>query len=305
MGQLHRVQWIDLQVRLKKYPNCSTIAGHFEISRRQAARDIEYLRYSLGAPLEYDSSRGGYVYRDESFAIPSLFISEQQKQRLSYMASVYRYAASPDMQQMGKLFSQLAGSQDRGYTSLPRFYLVNPSESQVFQVLERAIHLSRKVRMEYVNAQKSSGNRVVHPYRVMESDARRFLMAFCEKRSEPRLFRLDRIQKIEMLEELFQWPSREELETFRAKTFSKDFRKPYVALLRVEPGKLPPIPRGNAGPVLEMVELGNEMYQCFFFRSAELFSWMIQVPGRVHIVSPGWLKEKWKAVLHKALRQKE
>ena len=52
MSNLHRIQWIDAQIRAERFPNCSTIARKFEITRRQASRDIEYLRYSLGAPVE-------------------------------------------------------------------------------------------------------------------------------------------------------------------------------------------------------------------------------------------------------------
>lgn len=56
MSSLHRIQWIDEQIRRERYPNCSDIAERFEITRRQASRDIEYLRYSLDAPVEYDAT---------------------------------------------------------------------------------------------------------------------------------------------------------------------------------------------------------------------------------------------------------
>lgn len=48
MSNLHRILWIDQEIRRGGYPNSRTIAEQFEISPRQAARDIEYLRYSLG-----------------------------------------------------------------------------------------------------------------------------------------------------------------------------------------------------------------------------------------------------------------
>lgn len=60
MSNLHRIQWIDKQLRAKGYPYARTIAERLEISTRQAARDIEYMRYSLGAPIEYCPSMKGY-----------------------------------------------------------------------------------------------------------------------------------------------------------------------------------------------------------------------------------------------------
>lgn len=49
MAKLHRIIWIDAQIRADKFPNARTIAQEFEISQRQAARDLEYLRDSLGS----------------------------------------------------------------------------------------------------------------------------------------------------------------------------------------------------------------------------------------------------------------
>ena len=42
VSNLHRIQWVDAMIRAERYPNCRTIAAKFEISPRQAARDIEY-----------------------------------------------------------------------------------------------------------------------------------------------------------------------------------------------------------------------------------------------------------------------
>ncbi|MDF2938847.1 MAG: hypothetical protein K0Q90_4220, partial [Paenibacillaceae bacterium] len=34
----------DQQIRRMKYPNCKSLSEHFEISVRQANRDLEYLK---------------------------------------------------------------------------------------------------------------------------------------------------------------------------------------------------------------------------------------------------------------------
>lgn len=49
MSNLHRIVWIDAKIRADSFPNCSTIAQEFEILRRQAMRDIEYLREKFEA----------------------------------------------------------------------------------------------------------------------------------------------------------------------------------------------------------------------------------------------------------------
>lgn len=41
MSNLHRIRWFDGQIREGNYPNSTALAGQFEISKRQAQRDIE------------------------------------------------------------------------------------------------------------------------------------------------------------------------------------------------------------------------------------------------------------------------
>jgi predicted DNA-binding transcriptional regulator YafY len=60
VASLHRLQWIDECIRHNKYPNITQIVERFEISRRQALRDVEYLRDSLGAPIKYNAKYQGY-----------------------------------------------------------------------------------------------------------------------------------------------------------------------------------------------------------------------------------------------------
>ncbi|RXZ77790.1 hypothetical protein EBB07_27340 [Paenibacillaceae bacterium] len=89
MALLHRIQWIDERIRASRFPNINQIVEQFEISRRQALRDIEYLRDSLGAPLDYCAKSKGYYYTDRSFAVPSQFMTDNQKELLSALASHY------------------------------------------------------------------------------------------------------------------------------------------------------------------------------------------------------------------------
>jgi len=62
VSNLHRIIWLDEQLRNKRYPDRQKIADKFEISIRQVARDIEYMKYSMGAPIEYSAFHRGYYY---------------------------------------------------------------------------------------------------------------------------------------------------------------------------------------------------------------------------------------------------
>ena len=71
------------------YPNASKLADKFEISLRQAQRDIEYMRDSMNAPLVYCAGKRGYLY-ENSYVLPSFFLSESEKEMVNSLAKQYR-----------------------------------------------------------------------------------------------------------------------------------------------------------------------------------------------------------------------
>ena len=64
-----RIQWLHEELLRGTYPNAARLAERFHISRRQAQRDIDFLKRRLGAPLEYDGHVMGYRYASP-FALP-------------------------------------------------------------------------------------------------------------------------------------------------------------------------------------------------------------------------------------------
>ena len=52
-------------------------------------RDIEYLRYSLGAPVEYEYERNGYFYKEAGFEIPKEKITSEDVSLLAELSLSY------------------------------------------------------------------------------------------------------------------------------------------------------------------------------------------------------------------------
>lgn len=90
MSNWHRILWIDKQIRENRYPNYTRISERFNISVRQASRDVEYLRDSLEAPVDYCPMKRGYRYTDAAFRLPAVTITGPEKQALSLLAEKAR-----------------------------------------------------------------------------------------------------------------------------------------------------------------------------------------------------------------------
>lgn len=109
MSNSHRLIWIDTQIRNKRYPNAVSISRHFEISVRQGARDIEYLRYSLGAPLAYSHLYKGYYYTDEAFNLPGVYLTPQERATLRELGATYSLIPENHASNIAKLFQRISG----------------------------------------------------------------------------------------------------------------------------------------------------------------------------------------------------
>ncbi len=116
MANLHRLQWIDAEIRAGRYPNARALADQFEISRRQALRDLEYLRDSLGAPLVYSAAHRGFHYADQAYILPGPYVTPAQQGLLTHLAAYYADVSRRDDRfattyaEMAALFSRLGGA---------------------------------------------------------------------------------------------------------------------------------------------------------------------------------------------------
>ena len=132
MSNLHRIVWIDRQIRLSRYPNRKTIAKKFEISIRQAARDIEYMRDSLLAPIEYSSSKKGYYYKEgTTFALPYSYITKEEHKLLEHLAKQYANYGGSQAAQVAEFFQRLTQGQrqnNQDLDNIPTFTPPGPDQ---------------------------------------------------------------------------------------------------------------------------------------------------------------------------------
>ena len=84
-----RIVWFHNRVNGERFPNAGELAETFEISLRQAQRDIEYMSDAMNAPLVYEAKERGYRYEKE-YVLPSFFLSEGEKETVRLLAEQNR-----------------------------------------------------------------------------------------------------------------------------------------------------------------------------------------------------------------------
>ncbi len=204
------MQYIDEQLREKKYPNCTRLAKYLDVTTKSIQRDIEFMRNTLGAPIEYNNKVKGYFYIDGWNFLPTMYFNElEAKSLMATRAVLAQYQGAP-------YYSEISGALDKVLHCLPealteehfldvysfaRTSAKLPSP-EYFTKLEKAIKNHSKVRISYEALRTGEQTeRVVHPYRLHLFEDTWFLIAICELRKRPRAFILRRIKSLEVLNE--------------------------------------------------------------------------------------------------------
>ena len=286
MSNLHRIQWIDKYIRARKYPNCNTIAVEFCISRRQASRDIEYLRYSLNGPVEYSPEHNGYYYTDETYHLPSLLISRQDREMLSFLADRYKHQGSEMSIRLADLFTKLSGegeSPGGKKLSLP-VYQMNQKEIHTLRSMEPAIKQTKKIKIHYISAGNNITTRVIHPYCLFIRKHMHYCAGYCELRKEERVFRITRIKKIRMLDESFTIPSH-----FDPAKYGEHYG--FYSRLPFQADVIFNTIVNTTSFTLPFEQRGHLEYRFSFRKSHELISQLVATGAAFHIKKPRWIKE--------------
>ena len=81
--KLSRIARIDEEIRSGCFPNSEELAAKLEVSSRTILRDIDFLRYSYDAPIEYDTLKRGFYYTEPNFFIRSVMLSKEELETIT------------------------------------------------------------------------------------------------------------------------------------------------------------------------------------------------------------------------------
>src|SRR6188474_3593709 len=73
---LERMMRMHERLKAGRYPNCRKLAEELEVSSKTVQRDIDFMRYRLGLPIEYDQLHFGFYYTEPVASFPSIEVSE-------------------------------------------------------------------------------------------------------------------------------------------------------------------------------------------------------------------------------------
>ncbi|CAG7625157.1 helix-turn-helix transcriptional regulator [Paenibacillus allorhizosphaerae] len=295
MSNLHRILWIDGQIRSLRYPNVKAIAERFEISIRQASRDLSYLRDTLGAPLQYSHKHQGYRYDQPTYALPSVFLTEEQKQSLVYLSMQYKQSGEKHEAHIAEILSRLALDEQRSSSvqavlPYPRKIRFTAEAAQLYKKLHEAAERYNKVRIS--DKEPDMLPLLLSPYKLFAYKGTDYVLGYVEPHHEIRLFPLEQLQDAVVTDQTFEYKP-----LLSGTWFVQSLlRATKTAVVRFY------IPEYAAKLHLPWMPLDHNTFRIEFDDVHYFFSRLLSCPSDFQILSPQWCVNRFKAHLVKILR---
>lgn len=181
------------------------LAERFEVSVRTIYRDIDALS-GAGIPIYAEQGRNGGIRLMNEFVLDRVVLSEEEKQEiltaLQGIRTMQNIVGSRTLEKLSGMF-QLS-SENWFEVDFSRWGN-EASDNGKFERLRAAIVHRRKVRIRYAGSDGSTGVRNVEPHKLAYKANAWYLKAFCCVKQDWRVFKLNRILDLEMLDEGFEY----------------------------------------------------------------------------------------------------
>jgi predicted DNA-binding transcriptional regulator YafY len=209
--RLSRLTAILLKLQTKRLLTSSELGHKFSVSNRTIYRDIKALE-EAGVPILTEDGKGYYLM--EGYRIPPVMFTESEANALitaeqlvlkSKDASfVKEYAQAIDKiksvltcstrEKVNLLSNRIALTYNRGYDQT----------TNLLSTLQLALTNFKCSEIEYISIEKKITQRIIEPFALYGTQENWVLVALCQLRSDFRAFRLDRIQRLKILNETFE-----------------------------------------------------------------------------------------------------
>lgn len=196
-------------VRGRRLSTAEQLAGWLQVSVRTVYRDVADLQ-SRGVPIEGEAGVG-YRLR-AGFTLPPLMFTSPEAQALVAAVRIAQprldaaMAAEAEMA-LSKILAVLPADARAAAESLALFAPdagIAPAVRALLQTMREAVVARRKLRLDYADEQGRASERVVRPLGCFFWGAAWTLAAWCELRRDFRSFRVDRVQRLEVLDLRFR-----------------------------------------------------------------------------------------------------
>lgn len=260
------------------------LAEKFEVSVRTIYRDIDALS-GAGIPVYTETGRNGGIHLLNDFVLDKTILSETEKQEILAALQSIHITRNMDGSRTLQKLSALFQLHSENWLEVDFSRWGNPGyDNETFELLRSAVIRRRNVKLRYAGSYEEIRERTVQPYKLVYKAKAWYLQAFCTEKQDWRVFKLNRILELEVLEEGFsQLNPPGPIETFEGEYPKVTLRFPKEMSYRVyDEFDKTQIQRQENGDLIVSANMPEDSW---------LIGFLLSFGTRVDILSPAHLKE--------------
>jgi predicted DNA-binding transcriptional regulator YafY len=214
---LARMMHMHARLQSRRYPNCRKLADELEVSAKTVQRDIDFMRYRLNLPIEYDQLHFGFYYSEPVSSFPNVEISQGELIALYIgQKALAQYKGTAFEAPLSSAFRKITdGLQDRisfSWSELDSAISFRSggrtvADLQTFEALSQAVFKTIEIRFDYKKlGSRGYEERMVQPYHLGCVENLWYLFGFDVVRGQLRTFALPRIRNVRLSKTQFRRP---------------------------------------------------------------------------------------------------
>lgn len=187
----------------REHATAPELAAEFEVSPRTIYRDVEALS-SAGIPIYTEPGRNGGIYLLQDFILDRAILSEDEKQEvLAAVQSIFATGYTGGKDILTKL-SALFHVNTRNWLEVDfSRWGKRAFDNSKFEIIKTAVIQCREIKIVYENTNGERSKRIIQPLKISYKSKEWYLKAFCMEKQDFRIFKLNRIVALELLENTF------------------------------------------------------------------------------------------------------
>ena len=268
----------------KGQATASELAEKFEVSVRTIYRDIDVLS-GAGIPVYTETGRNGGIYLMRDFVLDKAVLSEEEEREilaaLQSVNAAQNIGGSEVLQKLSAVFN--LNSENWLEVDFSRWGKEG-YDKEKFELLKSAVIHRRNAKIRYANSDEDIRERKVQPLKLWFKAKAWYLKAFCAEKQDYRVFKLNRILDLEVLNGNFPYRTFPEQTEIQEQVYNQIMlRFPKEMAYRVyDEFDKTQVKREENGDLTVLARMPEDTW---------LISFLLSFGAQVEVLSPAYLKE--------------
>ena len=269
----------------KRRATAKELAEEFEVSERTIYRDVDILS-SAGIPIYAQKGPGGGIRLMDQYVLDRTLLSEQQQEEiLCALQAILATRGSEERETLDRLSGLFRRSGLNWVDVDFSHWGSGEREREVFSCIKKAVFERKRLSFDYHSSAGVKSHRQVEPARVIFKEGCWYLQAFCCLCKDWRLFRLVRMNRVEMEEERFFIKNPPEYALERPEV------PKYAIRMRVQPQAVWRVRDCFSQDQIMQETEGSFLVEFFYPENEFLMDFLMSFGSRAEVLSPVHIRQ--------------